>query len=151
MVSARRPSESKKSTTRVPATEIFKKGDDRRPTKNVFVSRNFWLTKVFFQILAGKDVSGRCFNPLRPPKYLSSHRRTMAAEPLAAPLHISVTPRLIVTKLEESIVYRVYNEQTSYGLERNSFRCDMWSAGAEGQESRIGPTLMIMTYLWVRY
>jgi hypothetical protein len=31
-------------------------------------------------------------------------RHTMAAEPLAAPLHISVTPWLIVTKLEESIV-----------------------------------------------
>ena len=50
------PKFSKKATT-----------DGRR--KVFFVSRNFWLTKVFFQILAGKAVSGRCFNPLRPPKY----------------------------------------------------------------------------------
>ena len=58
------PKFSKKATT-----------DGRR--KVFFVSRNFWLTKVFFQILAGKAVSGRCFNPLRPPKYIplisSSH------------------------------------------------------------------------------
>ena len=75
----------------------------------------------------------------------------MAAEPLAAPLHISVTPRLIVTKLEESIVYRVYNEQTSYGLERNSFRCDMWSVGEEDRKLRTVPTPMVMAYLWVQY
>jgi len=48
--------------------------------------------------------SRQLFSPHTPPKYLSSHRHTMAAEPLAAPLHISVNPWLIVTKLEESIV-----------------------------------------------
>jgi len=53
VVSARRPSESKKSTTRFPATEIFKKGDDRRPTKSFFRQPKFLADESIFSNFGG--------------------------------------------------------------------------------------------------
>ena len=69
-------------------------GRDRgQPQPQDFETSNSKLRKLASDFLPGDTAS--------------SHRRTMAAEPLAAPLHISVTPRRIVTKLEESTDYSV--------------------------------------------